>query len=319
MNCIQCGDGFCTCSNDAAWIQTQGTLFAWFLIAALCAIFIVFVAFGVSSYKILNAPKAFDQQTGRMKYAGIEWLYLSPLCVGASAYLITIGLSLFFYFVSSQRERASVQVESIFLIIPTAVFVVGVLVTLASFIGKNWKPIVETIKERSFFAPDRKWSSVGIIVILVIAALPIPIVAFDIAIMQIKAVQAASAEKRQLADAERPRFDQWVGQYKMSTRNDPAIVTIKKADSGDALLYRVESADGAKSSDNLSDDVCQLIPTRSRVQSYFSLENCLVNGKPSTLQGVSFKETKDGGVMMHFTYRFGTKGSVLGDNLRKIE
>ncbi len=92
MYCDYCQSDFCRCSRESLNNQTQGQLMVWGTIALLCAIFIVAVAFGVSAYKILSAPKQFDPYTGKLKIAGLEWLYLSPLCVGFSSYAVMMAL-----------------------------------------------------------------------------------------------------------------------------------------------------------------------------------------------------------------------------------
>ncbi len=105
----------------------------------------------------------------------------------------------------------------------------------------------------------------------------------------------------------------------MYTQKDPTTVIIKKAVSGDALQFGVQSADTSKKPGRkLNDDECLLVPAKSNFPSYYRLENCIVGGKPSPLAAVSFK-LENGATRMHFFYRDDSSGTLLGDDLQKIE
>lgn len=309
MYCDYCQSDFCSCSRESLNSQAQGQLMAWGTIALLCAIFIVFVAFGVSAYKILSAPKQFDPYTGKLKITSLEWLYLSPLCVGFSGYAVMMALG---FLLGGADDSV--------LIIPAVIFILGMLLSLITFVGKNWKPLVETIGDKSYFSVEKKWSTVGLAVITLITLLPAPLVAAAIAARKAKASYESYVASREIIDAERPNFDRWTGTYKLITRNDSTLFAVSKSSSNDTLLLRTVAADSSKKSRRSESD-CLLVPIKSKYPgSHYRYENCISeDGKPSPLASASFKESKDGTVTMHFYYSDESNGSVLGDDLEKIK
>lgn len=283
MNCPnsyqRCYDrGHCDCNAGTLDPQTTGTLIAYAFIATICAIFIVFVAFGVAAFQIIKAKKLYNQQTGKSTITGLTWLYLSPLSVGLSAFLVAFAASLFVQFTpfELQGNYPGMMMQ---IVIPMVIFSAGMIITLITFIIKNWAIISSIIKESTYLHSENKQTSFGIAAILLITLMSIP-----------ASVIAASVFKVQGNIKFNNRLSFREGDYKQAFKGTKGTnITIKvEAVGGNTLkLYQTDANDSANSAEcvlNVMDNnTSRYLPDKSK---------CTIVTEKGPIEEVSFWNTK---------------------------
>ena len=251
---------------------------AYAFFAVLGAIFIVFVAFGVSAFQIANSKKIYNQQTGKSTLTGLQWLYLSPLCVGFSAFLVAIALSLFVQFTPFKMQGTNGGTFAQ-IVLPMIVFSVGMLLTLLTFAITNWKLISNSIKEKSYFLADNKQASLGILAVSAITVLAIAGSVsgstFLYASTKINNVVAANKEAKMLTDLMNS-FD-YVGSYQRKRGEDILHINKDKDDKYKLRLYVEQIEDGTGViGKKINSQGCLLSPQISSNKSsiFFELSEC---------------------------------------------
>lgn len=304
-NDSQCvNQGYCNCRQDntsEAAVGLGGLLIM--LVVGIVASFLY------PAIKILRSQP--EQETnGETKFVGALWLFLSPLFGFLSNMLYQVVFAIGACGVSATQSRIA---GSIYVVGMLLIYLMAIGLALLTFLFKNW----QTIK-LFFTEPETRngnktltMAGAGIMALLIgLASLGIVAAATGGYFSRRAEINAETNRQEKIISADVTNYDNYIGKYKLITREDDTVFQVVRSDDGDGLrLSRYDEKDGG-----ITDRKgCLLMPKLEGDAVYYAVSECLVDGKPSPLTKVYF-EIRKTRTMMGFVYNVRTSG----DELEKI-
>ena len=304
-NNYQCREqGYCNC-YDPLPEASAGSM------GLLALVFVgVFAAFLYPALKILRSERNFDEYH-RPNFAGTKWLFLSPIFGFLANTLYQI---IFAAGACAAGALQSKMTNYIYVVGAFTIYFLATALALLAFSGKNFEAIKLFFKDSNTRSIRNVATVAGIGLLLLYLLFTVTKIAFVFseAYSVQTAGNAASSDKQQKLIADESwNFERYVGRYKLITRQELIVFVIRKDASEKALRLSLEDKSNSEKSDG-----CLLTPTVNNETVVYIVSDCVVDGKTSPLDSVSFSVSKKE-VKMHFTYSIESR-SFLGDDLQKI-
>lgn len=304
-NNYQCREqGYCNCYDPLP----EASAGSMGLIAL--AVVGVFAAFLYPALKIMRSGRNFDEYH-RPEFAGIKWLFLSPIFGFLANTLYQI---IFTAGACATGTLQSKMTNYIYVIGAFTIYFLATALALLAFAGKNFEVIKSFFRDSGVRSIRSIMIMAGIGLLLLYLLFTVTKITFvfsDAYSFQTDSNAASNDKQQKLINDESRNFERYVGRYKLITRKESVIFVIHKDASEKALRLSLEDKSHSEKSGG-----CLLTPAVNNETVVYTVSDCVVDGKPSPLDSVSFSVSKNE-VKMHFTYSIESR-SFLGDDLQKI-
>lgn len=300
--CIQ--TGYCSCHRDdvsEAATGVGGLMFG--------AVIGIFISFSYPTIKILRSEKTYEAN-GSPKFSGSSWLFVSPAFGLLSSMLYQVMFALAACSVSAIQSKTT---NSIYLCGMFAIYAltVGLAVLAFTFTNRKVIALLLTVAETRTINKMVIMVCAGLIGLLAAFFAAGAIVTATNAYFELETnIQEANENEENLISKEKGKFDSYVGKYKLTTRNDNILFLVSKSSDGKGLRLNIDS-ENAADTNNLG---CLLTPKIEGNSTYYTVSECVIDGKTSPLQKVYFNMRKE---RTEMTFNYGIRAS--GDTLKKID
>lgn len=300
-NNFRCRDqGYCNCQDDRT-AEAAGGCGGILFLGAIG----IFAAFLYPSIRIFRLNIESDAKDAP-KFAGAVWLFTSPLF----GFLATMLYQLVFAIGActagglESEVTGSVYAGGLFLI-----YALAIGLAVVAFVIKNRTAVKLFFTE----SESRSFGKVAMLVGLLTMVLVTVCAITGIAINAIYAyhlvgsnIENAGKKDERLIIDERSKFDLYIGTYKFITRNENEQFVIAKSGDGKTLRLNMNGEKNNKA----NAEGCLLTPNVDGNAVYYTVSNCVVNGKQSPL-GKVYLEVKDDKTKMNFLYNVRASGDTL--------
>lgn len=302
FRCVE--QGYCNCRDDRTAEAAGGCGGILFLI-----IIGIFAAFLYPAIKIFRANVEYETNNS-LKFSGAVWLFTSPLFAFLANMLYQVVFAMGACAAGGLQSKVtgSVYVAGMFLI-----YALAIGLAVIAFVIKNRTPIKLFITESEYRSAAKTAILVGLMVMLLLTVCAIAGVAFALGsgYFSIRSdIQNTEKKNAKLISAEKDKFNFYVGTYKFTTRNDPELFVVTKSSDGEHLRLNMDNGK-AKETNNTG---CLLTPNANANSIYYSVSDCIVDGKQSPLETVYFKIENN---QTRMTFIYNVRAS--GDTLEKIK
>lgn len=299
-NNFRCRDqGYCTCQDQTA--EAAGGCGGILFLAAIGVI----AAFLYPAIRIFRSSIESDA-SDTPKFAGAVWLFTSPLFgfLATMLYQFVFALAACAAGGLESEVTAPVYAGGLFLI-----YALAIGLAVVAFVIKNRTAIKLFFTERESRSFGKTAILAGLLLMVLLTFCASAGVAFNAAYAYHlfgSNIENAGKKDEQLIAAERSKFDLYIGTYKFITRNENEQFVIAKSGDGKTLRLNMNGEKNNKA----NAEGCLLTPNVDGNAVYYTVSNCVVNGKQSPLGQVYF-EVKDDKTRLNFLYNVRASGDTL--------
>lgn len=311
MDCynIHCrNQGYCFCREDKTSEAAAGCGSLGFTM-----VIGIFASFLYPAIRIFRSEIEYDENHSP-KFAGSVWLFTSPLFgfLGNMLYQIVFAIGACAAEALHSKMTNSIYAAGMFLI-----YALAIGLALSAFLIKNRTVIKLFITEAATRTINKILilSGVGIMMLLTaFAGIGIVFAAADALFIFQSGTRSFSEKENKRISEELLKFDSYIGKYKVVTRNEKEVFIVSKSNDGKSLILNL---DIGRNENDKTISGCRLSPKFKENSIYYTVSDCVVNGKISPLAKVYFESEKGerGKIKMYFSYNV----RASGDTLEKIQ